>query len=63
VVPLWQQISELMPGVSQALDNALTNKKLWTDYEETAEDKKVYEIKEISSSSESSSSDSDDDKP
>jgi len=42
VIPLFTAITEFMPNMSEALDNANASKSLWQSYEETAEDKKIY---------------------
>jgi hypothetical protein len=44
-LPLWSVIVEIMPGMQEYLEAARENNALWDKYEETEEDKKVYNKK------------------
>ena len=41
-IPLWTVIVDIMPTMSEYLQGARENSRLWDDYVETEEDKKVY---------------------
>ena len=45
VLPLFVQLAELMPNMKPALDNVKAAKTAWETYEETEEEKKVYDKK------------------
>ena len=39
---LFKELHNIMPDLEQAVDSLKKNMEIWTDYEETEEDKKVY---------------------
>ena len=45
VLPLWSTVSEIMPEMSEYVEAAKENVRLWEQYEETQDDKEVYKPK------------------
>ncbi len=43
VTPLFQSLTHIMPNLQQAVDGLKSNAKQWGKYEETKEDRRVYE--------------------
>lgn len=59
VLPLFTQVTELMPGIASMLESGKANKALWDTHEETEEEKKVYVKPDLSGSVNESDEDSD----
>jgi len=55
VEPLFVQVTQLLPGVSELLENSHRNKAAWEAHTETEREKLVYEKPEICGSESSSS--------
>jgi hypothetical protein len=45
-MPLFTQIVHIMPVLNDSIEVLKQNLKNWKEYEETEEDKKVYEAKQ-----------------
>ena len=45
-IPLWTVIVEVLPSMSEYLRATKENAAAWEKYEETEDDKKVYQLKE-----------------
>ena len=46
MLPTLVQFVELCPGLSEAVENVVADKKMWQMYKETETDKKIYLKKE-----------------
>lgn len=42
VLPLFTQVTELMPGIACMLESGKQNKALWDKHEETEQEKQIY---------------------